>query len=74
MKKLLLPLLSGLILAMTGCASRPVDECCAKPEIVYVDKDVSECTRSVQRITQVNPCATCSRFQVTARLAGECSR
>lgn len=74
MKKAYLLLAATLGLLASGCATNNIDECCAKPEIVYVDKAVSECTRSVQRITQLNPCTSCERFPVTARLTSECSR
>ena len=80
MKSLLICLMAGSALLMSGCATRAGggasagDECCGKPEVVYVDKAVAECTRSVQRITQVSPCASCDRFPVTARLDDVCSK
>jgi hypothetical protein len=61
-------LLASGTLLISGCAT----ECCSKPEVVYVDKYVSECTRTVQRITQVSPCATCSRFPISARFGDAC--
>lgn len=59
---------------LAGCATQRVEDCCsnARREVVYVDKAVSECTRSVQRITQTSPCAVCERFPVTARLEDGC--
>jgi len=59
------------MLALNGCATNG-DDCCGKPEIVYVDKAVPECTRAVQRVTQVSPCSSCDRFPVIARLDGGC--
>ena len=68
-------LLSAMLLAIAGCASAPppAGDCCSAPEVIYVDKSVAECTRSVQRVTQTNPCASCERFPVSARLDGNCA-
>jgi hypothetical protein len=69
-------ILSIMALAIAGCASAPLPQadCCnSAPEVIYVDKSVAECTRSVQRVTQTNPCASCERFPVSARLDGGCS-
>ena len=69
-------LLSLIALACAGCVSAPppqADCCSSAPEVIYVDKAVAECTRSVQRVTQTNPCASCERFPVSARLDGNCS-
>ena len=70
-------LLSLIALALTGCAATPpppAADCCGNaPEVIYVDKAVAECTRSVQRVTQTNPCASCERFPVSARLDGNCA-
>ena len=74
MNKLLAYMIAATALFSAGCATqKPVDECCSKPEIVYVDKDVSECTRAVQRVVQTSPCAVCERFPVNARLTSECA-
>lgn len=74
MKKKTAYLLSLIALASAGCVSPPPQpECCSAPEVIYVDKAVAECTRSVQRVTQTNPCASCERFPVSARLDGNCS-
>lgn len=77
-------ILSLVMLTVFGCASQAktapapaaVSECCSaqQPEIVYVDRAVSECTRSVQRVTQTSPCATCERFPVSARVEGGCAK
>jgi len=69
-------LLSTMLLAIAGCVSAPppqTDCCSSAPEVIYVDKSIAECTRSVQRVTQTNPCASCERFPVSARLDGDCS-
>ncbi|MBS1228398.1 MAG: hypothetical protein H6R17_1675 [Proteobacteria bacterium] len=67
-------LLAAMLLAIAGCASAPQADCCSGvPEVIYVDKSVAECTRSVQRVTQTNPCASCERFPVSARFDGGCS-
>ena len=69
-------LLSLIALAIAGCAATPpppADCCSSAPEVIYVDKAVAECTRSVQRVTQTNPCASCERFPVSARLDGNCA-
>lgn len=68
-------LVSLIALACAGCVSPPPaqPECCSAPEVIYVDRAVAECTRSVQRVTQTNPCASCERFPVAARLDGNCS-
>lgn len=68
-------LLSLIALVCAGCVSAPPPQtdCCSTPEVIYVDRAVAECTRSVQRVTQTNPCATCERFPVSARLDGSCS-
>lgn len=73
MKKKTAFLLALIALASAGCVSPPPTDCCSAPEVIYVDKAVAECTRSVQRVTQTNPCASCERFPVSARLDGNCS-
>ena len=74
MKKKTTFLLALIALASAGCVSPPPPtDCCSAPEVIYVDKAVAECTRSVQRVTQTNPCASCERFPVSARLDGNCS-
>jgi len=72
MKSSLLALLAAL--ALGACATPPVEDCCGAREIVYVDKPMMECTRAVYRVVQVNPCATCSSFQLTTRASNGCSR
>lgn len=67
-----------VVLVLSGCAAQTVsvseaDDCC-KPEIVYVDKAVAECTREIQRITQVSTCAKCDKFPVTARVGSGCAK
>jgi hypothetical protein len=80
MKKRAVTLLAMVMLSAYGCATQtknnPVSECCnaQQPEIVYVDRAVAECTRSVQRVTQTSPCASCERFPVSARVEGGCSK
>ena len=66
-------LLSALL---SGCASLARQEdCCGAPkEVVYVDKPVAECTRSLRDVTQVSPCQVCSRFQVAVRADSSCAR
>ena len=69
-------LLALIALALTGCVETPpppADCCSSAPEVIHVDKAVAECTRSVQRVTQTNPCASCERFPVSARLDGNCA-
>ena len=69
-------LLALIALTLTGCVATPppqADCCSSAPEVIYVDKAVAECTRSVQRVTQTNPCASCERFPVSARLDGNCA-
>lgn len=81
MKRKAVCLLALVVMTAFGCANQPsaqpknnpVNECCnAQPEIIYVDRAVAECTRSVQRVTQTSPCATCERFPVSARVEGGC--
>lgn len=76
MKLIGIYLCAATALLVSGCATTQTDDCCSrsKPEVVYVDKAVSECTRPVQRITQVSPCAVCERFPVSARLDDICAR
>lgn len=76
MKQSLLAFLAAL--ALGGCATPPpappAEDCCGPKEIVYIDKPITECTRAVQKVTQVNPCAACSNFELTARAGNGCAR
>ncbi|HEY3431922.1 MAG TPA: hypothetical protein VGK09_05180 [Rhodocyclaceae bacterium] len=42
-------------------------------QIVYVDKPIEECTRSVRTVKQVDTCPTCSPFPVAVRERGSCA-
>lgn len=67
MKKISLIAAMAAVAMLSGCAS-----CCAPMEVAYVDKPIMECTRAVQRVEQVSPCARCSNFPVMARAATPC--
>ena len=71
------------VLGMVGCATQNVSapqsaaasDCCGnQPEVVYVDRAITECTRPVRLVTQTNPCSSCERFPVTVRASGGCTK
>lgn len=68
----------SVALALSACAaSKPqpiAEDCCNNKEIIYVDKPKAECTRAVQKVTQVAPCAACSNFQLSARAESICGQ
>ena len=72
---LLLP--AGLVAACSAAGNTVAkrEDCGGAPkEVVYVDKAVAECTRSLRDVTQVSPCQVCSRFQVAVRADSSCAR
>ena len=78
MKKLPAGLLPSALLPACSTAGNTVakpEDCCGAPkEVVYVDKPVAECPRSLRDVTQVSPCQVCSRFQVAVRADSSCAR
>lgn len=74
MKKSLFAILAAALASACATTTPQPEACCNAKEIVYIDKAVSECTRAVQRITQVSPCETCSYFQLSARAGSSCAQ
>lgn len=78
MKKLTTALLLSVLLSACSTSGNTVvkqEDCCGAPkEVVFVDKPVAECTRSLRDVTQVSPCQVCSRFQVAVRADSSCAR
>lgn len=63
---------TAFALILGGCATAPSENCCNKPEVVYVEKAVAECALGVQKVTQVHPCKGCT-YDLSTRSSSTCA-